>query len=287
MPITSSGQIALIADIEAEFDQTGSTDISLQQARDDAGLTSGEVNMFAFYGLSDAVAPTVTVQSSSSVTSSGFTANGNVTADGGASVTERGFYIGTSTTATNNTKYTVSGTTGAYTYNFTGASASTTYRVFAFATTSAGTTITSYVSTTTSADYQILGITSDSFSHGGRSYGINSFATMPSSQRPSGSRTISVSNSGSTITSYIHGYAAGPSSGGLYIQYMNGGGQGTGSSSSRSKDGGTYASHGSGTSGVGIGGSSISGRGGMMLHWYVGFRRGGTVLGHTRYFYYG
>ena len=53
MPITGSGQIALIADIEAEFDQTGTTDISLQQARDDAGLSSGEVSMTAFYGLSD------------------------------------------------------------------------------------------------------------------------------------------------------------------------------------------------------------------------------------------
>jgi hypothetical protein len=38
MAITSSGQIALIADIEAEFDQTGTTDISLIQARSDAGL---------------------------------------------------------------------------------------------------------------------------------------------------------------------------------------------------------------------------------------------------------
>lgn len=288
MPVTSSGQISLIADIEAEFDQTGSTDISLEQARADAGLPSGEVNMFAFYGLADAVPPTVTVQSSSSVVSGGFTANGNVTADGGAGVSERGFYIGTSTTATSNTKYTVSGTTGAYTYSISGLSASTTYYVFAFATTTAGTTITSYVSTTTSADYQLLGVTSNSFSHNGRNYGINGFGSMPSSQRPSGSKTASVSNSGSTITSFIYGYAAGPSQhNGLWIEYINMGGQGTGSSSSRGKAGGNFSSHGSGTSGVGIGGSSISGRGAMTLYWYVGWKRGSSVLGYTTIFYYG
>jgi len=287
MPIVSSGEIALIADIEAEFDQAGTTDISLQQARDDAGLAAGEVAMTDFYGLSDAVAPTVTVQNSSSVSSSGFTANGNVTSDGGGAVTERGFYIGTSTTATNNTKYTVSGTTGAYTYAITGLSASTTYYVFAFATNSAGTTITSYRSTTTSADYQLLGVTSNSFSHNGRSYGIGSFGTMPNSQRPSGTKTASVSNSGATITSFIRGYASGPSSGGLYIEYIRMGGQDTGSSSSRTKDGGNFNNHGSGTSSTSIGGSSIRGRGGMYLYWYIGWKRGGTVLGTTTIFYYG
>lgn len=287
MPITGSGQIALIADIEAEFDQTGSEDISLAQARDDAGLSSGEVNMFAFYGLTDSVPPTVTVQGSSSVSASGFTANGNVTADGGAGVSERGFYIGTSTTALNNTKYTVSGTTGAFTYAISGLNASTTYYVFAFATTSAGTSITSYVSTSTSASYTLLGVTSNSFSHNGRNYGINGFGTMPSSQKPSGTKTVSVSNSGSTITSFFHAYAAGPSNGGTYIQYMNMGGQGVSNVTSRSANGGNYANHGSGTSSVSIGGSSISGRGGMYLYWYVGWKRGGTVLGHNNIFYYG
>jgi len=286
MPIKTSGALALIADIEAEFAQ-GNDNVSLAQAGVDAGLDAGDLGMFEFYGLSDAVAPTVTVQSSSSVTSSGFTANGNVTADGGAGVSERGFYIGTSTTATSNTKYTVSGTTGAYTYNFTGASSQTTYRVFAFATTSAGTTITSYVSTTTSANYQLLGVTSNSFSHNGRNYGINGFSTMPSSQKPSGTKTVSVSNSGSTITSFFRAYASGPSNGGIYIQYMNMGGQGVSNSSSREAIGGNYGNHGSGTTTRSIGGSSISGRGGMYLYWYVGWKRGGTVLGYNTIFYYG
>jgi len=149
MPIKSSGELALIADIEAEFDQTGTEDISLFQARDDAGLGSGQIAMSQFYDQSDVLAPTVGGSASSSVNSGGFTANANVTNDGGGTITERGFYIGTSTTATNNTKYTVSGTTGAYTYTISGLSGSTTYYVHPFATNSAGTTIASYITTTT------------------------------------------------------------------------------------------------------------------------------------------
>ena len=60
MPITDSGQIALIADIEAEFDQTGTEDISLFQARDDAGLSAGEVAMSDFYSQSNS--GTLTIQ---------------------------------------------------------------------------------------------------------------------------------------------------------------------------------------------------------------------------------
>lgn len=151
MPIVSSGEIALIADIEAEFDQTGTTDISLFQARTDAGLSAGQVAMTDFYGLSDATAPTVATYSHIGVTSSSIHARGGVTSDGGASITERGFYLGTSTTATNNTKYTVSGTTGTFTRNITGLSASTTYYYFPYAKNSAGTTIGGYRSVTTSA----------------------------------------------------------------------------------------------------------------------------------------
>ncbi len=151
MPITGSGQIALIADIEAEFDQTGSTDISLTTARDDASLSDGQVSMTDFYGLSDAVAPTVSTYSSTSITSSSMNIRGNVSSDGGATITERGFYFGTSTTATNNTKYTVSGTTGNLNRSMTGLNSSTTYYVFAYATNSAGTTIASMVTVATSA----------------------------------------------------------------------------------------------------------------------------------------
>jgi|SaaInlV_125m_DNA_1040241.scaffolds.fasta_scaffold47182_2 hypothetical protein len=154
MPITGSGEIALIADIEAEFDQTGTTDISLFQARDDAGLSSGEVSMTDFYGLSDSTAPSVTTNALSGATTSSITASGNVTSDGGATITERGFYFGTnSAAAANNTKYTVSGTTGTYSRSFTGLGSSTTYYCWAYATNSAGTTIGSRVNLATLTPY--------------------------------------------------------------------------------------------------------------------------------------
>lgn len=172
MPITASGEIQLIADIEAEFDQTGSTDISLFQARDDAGLTSGEVAMTDFYGLSDSVAPSVTTNAASSVATTSLTANGNVTSDGGASITERGFYFGTNSSYSSNTKYTVSGTTGSYNRSFTGLTANTTYYITAYAINSAGESVGSTLTQTTAYSYSYV-----SSQHGG-----------------DGSRTISFQN---------------------------------------------------------------------------------------------
>ena len=137
MPITGSGQIALIADIEAEFAQDGDTDISLFTARDDAGL-SGEIQMSDFYSQSDAVAPSVSTSTSSSLTTSSMQANGNVSSDGGGTISSRGFYFGTSSNYASNTKYTVSGTTGGFNRNMTGLSSGTTYYSTAFAINSIG-----------------------------------------------------------------------------------------------------------------------------------------------------
>ena len=52
MPIKTSGPLALIADIEAEFPQ-GANNVSLAQAGVDAGLNAGDLGMFEFYGLSN------------------------------------------------------------------------------------------------------------------------------------------------------------------------------------------------------------------------------------------
>ena len=135
MPITGSGQIALIADIEAEFDQTGSTDISLFQARTDAGFSAGQVTMFDFYGESDVVvvAPSVTTNASTSVTASSATLSGNVTSAGFGTISSRGFYFGTNASYASNSKIAVSGTTGAYTLARTGLSSPQTYYVTAYA----------------------------------------------------------------------------------------------------------------------------------------------------------
>ncbi len=80
--------------------------------------------------------PSVTTNTSTDVGTVSLTANGNVTdlGTGGQQVT-RGFYIGTDSTYSNNTKYTISGTQGigSFTYNATGLTDNTTYYVTAFA----------------------------------------------------------------------------------------------------------------------------------------------------------
>lgn len=177
MPITSSGQIALIADIEAEFDQIGTDDISLFQARTDAGLSDGEVAFTDFYGLSDAVAPSVTTNSNTSIGTSSITANGNVTSDGGATVTSRGFYFGTSSNYASNSKYTVGSGTGSFSNNFTGLSSSTTHYATAFAINSAGESVGSTVSSATTQP-SISGSITMSFS--GLPTSVSTYATVNS-----------------------------------------------------------------------------------------------------------
>ena len=81
--------------------------------------------------------PSVITNAATSVQATTATLNGNVTSDGGATITERGFYCDTN--ASPSTKYTVAGTTGAYTKGMTTLSSGTKYYVKAFATNSEGT----------------------------------------------------------------------------------------------------------------------------------------------------
>ena len=138
MPIVSSGEIALIADIEAEYDQTGTTDISLLQARDDAGLGSGQVAMTQFYSLSDVVCSTNDLSNYSSLASTSVTLNGEITNTGGGTFTDKGFYVGTSSTATNNTKYSYGSGGGSWSQSITGLSSGTTYYVRSYTVSEAG-----------------------------------------------------------------------------------------------------------------------------------------------------
>lgn len=153
MAVPSSGQLGLRADIALEIDgsATGS-DVSLNTLSSQAGFSVPN-GMFEFYGYVDAVAPTLSTNSTTSVTSSSMTANGNVSSDGGASITQRGFYFGTSSTYTSNTKYSVSGTTGSFNRAFTGLSGATTYYMTAYAINSAGESVGSTVSSATSYNY--------------------------------------------------------------------------------------------------------------------------------------
>ena len=90
--------------------------------------------------ITEAIAPTVTSGSSSSVTINSATAAGNVTSDGGATITQRGIaYATTANPTTANSKVTATGTVGAFTANLTGLSSNTTYHWRAYAINSKGT----------------------------------------------------------------------------------------------------------------------------------------------------
>lgn len=138
MPTPTEGQIALVADIAGEFTDLGTSNVSLFAARDEAGLDAGQVAMTQFYNLSDAVASTVSTDSTANVSTSQIRVYGNVTNDGGATITERGFYFGTSSNYASNTKYSVGGTTGSFNRLFTGLNSNTTYYYTAYAINSVG-----------------------------------------------------------------------------------------------------------------------------------------------------
>ena len=99
------------------------------------GTNYGEVKQFT---TSSPSMPTVQTNNASSITSSGATLNGNVTADGGATVTVRGFVYGTSASDLSQNVQSGSGT-GSFTKALTGLSHSTTYYYKAYATNAIGT----------------------------------------------------------------------------------------------------------------------------------------------------
>ena len=166
MAVPSSGQLRLRADIANEVDgsATGSN-VSLQALSRSAGKSTPD-GMLEFYGYSASVAPSVSTSGATSITNSQFIANGNVSSDGGATVTERGFYIGPygGGSWAANTKYIISGTTGAFSITRTGQSANTTLYITAYATNASGTTIANTVSVAT---YPTMNYTSAFISNSG------------------------------------------------------------------------------------------------------------------------
>ena len=98
-------------------------------------------------------APSVETQTETSVTSTSFTGNINITNDNGASITSAGIWMGTNNTAYNasgNTFYSISTTsTGVKSLNFTGLTGNTNYYYWGSATNSVGTTISSAYETVT------------------------------------------------------------------------------------------------------------------------------------------
>ena len=139
MPVPASGPLQLRGDIALEVngDATG-TDVSLGALSNTAGFTEPDT-MSEFYDFSMVSAPTVQTDTPTSISSSGMTLNGNVTADGGASVTSKGFYFGTDANyANNNKRSSVGSGTGAFNEAITGLSHSTVYYATAYAINSEG-----------------------------------------------------------------------------------------------------------------------------------------------------
>ena len=151
MPVPSSGQLRLRADIALEVDGSATgTNVSLGTLADTAGFDTPPDTMQEFYGYTACTIPSVTTNSISGVGVNSMTANGNVTNDNGCSVTERGFYFGTSSNYASNTKYSSGSGTGSYSRGFSGLNSSTTYYATAYATNSEGESRGSTVNATSS-----------------------------------------------------------------------------------------------------------------------------------------
>jgi hypothetical protein len=95
-------------------------------------------------------APTVTTQAADLVGATVARGNGNVTDDGGQTITERGVCIKVTTTPTTaDTKFTATGTTGAYTVAMSGLSVTQLYYARAYAINAGGTSYGGQVTFTT------------------------------------------------------------------------------------------------------------------------------------------
>lgn len=143
MPLPGSGTITLVQIYNEVTNTThnGSTAISLSSMADLANANDGLFNvtnpdsMSEFYGWVYYSPPTVTTSAATSVTSSSAQLNGTVTSWGSYAPDRYGFYFGTSSTCTSNTRYDWTGSQGVSTFNnvFSGLSESTNYWFCAYA----------------------------------------------------------------------------------------------------------------------------------------------------------
>jgi hypothetical protein len=135
MPVPSSGELKLRADINLEVNGNATDDnVSLGSLSNEVGFTEPDT-MSEFYGYVSYTQPTISgTPSSSSVLDTSMTVTSPSFSNPSAGSVKRGFYFGTSTTMTNNTFYDIGNTTatsGTFNKSFTGLSGSTTYYVWA------------------------------------------------------------------------------------------------------------------------------------------------------------
>ena len=135
MPVPSSGQLRLRADIALEVDGSDTGDnVSLGTLADSAGFDTPPDTMSEFYGYVSYTTPTISgTPSTSNVYDTSMTINSPTYTNPSAGNVTLGFYIGTSTTATNNSFYSVynsNATSGSFSRNHS-TSGGTTYYIWA------------------------------------------------------------------------------------------------------------------------------------------------------------
>ena len=143
MAVTSSGEIKLIADINQEINGNNTdNNVSLRTLSEDAGKSVPD-GLTEFYGYQSCTNPSGVENNIFNAGQASVFFRARYTgSNGGCDVTEYGYYFGTSSTMTNNTKY-VKGTDNKGIYSvwdqtFTGLSDSTTYYGWAYVKNSAG-----------------------------------------------------------------------------------------------------------------------------------------------------
>lgn len=135
MAVPSSGQLRLRADINQEVNGNNTdTNVSLGTLADSAGFDTPPDTMAEFYGYVSYEQPTTSgTPSTSNVYDSRMDVSGTTFSNPSGGTVQRGWYFGTSTTATSNTFYdggTTNSTSFSFSKQFTGLSGNTTYRVW-------------------------------------------------------------------------------------------------------------------------------------------------------------
>ena len=137
MPVPSSGQLRLRADINQEVNGNDSDDnVSLGTLSNDAGFSEPDA-MSDFYGYSACQLPGTAInpQSASFDNSGNLTASGFLRNNGGCAITECGLYVGTSSNINSATKHNLYSSWNLYSYryfNLSGYSNNTTYYIWIY-----------------------------------------------------------------------------------------------------------------------------------------------------------